>query len=428
MNGSGRLGYFRRRAFLGAGVAALQHNGAGALQRLELAQADKFVDGVGVCTHLASAPYDVKFNELLPQLRRLGLRHLRDELRPSDDLEKWRKLRRDAGLQAHLLVSPSTNNIKEMMHYVSALGVGGVSAIEGQNEGDSSWFQSQPSAGSNWRETVVAYQKEVFEAVRARYPRDTLPVVSPTVLDYRPEDMVALRPAAAFCDLVALHAYPQGQREPETASAYAALEWYLTEMRDRFKPGSPAMVTETGYSQGQMSISARAAGIYIPRLLLNSFARGIVRTFIYELYDEGRDPADAEQGYGLLTVDGVAKPAFDAIALLLTELADPGPAFLPSPFEIEVRREPIDLRLCAFAKRDGRQYLALWRAARSWDPADRRNVTVGPANLDIYFPIRPSCADALKLWPGSRWRAAKLKGNQLTVAVSDIVTLIRLAP
>ncbi len=406
---------------MGSAAAGLTSELGGA-RRLQPAPADEFVASVGLCVHLASAPYAEMFNEVLRWARSLGVRHFRDDLRPSDDLRRWRVLFDQAGVRAHLLVSPSTNSPGDMIDYVRALGPKIVAAIEGQNEGDSAWFQSQPSGQPSWARAVIDYQQSVYEAVRAEYPADILPVVSPTVLDYRPLDMQALREAAPYCDIVALHAYVQEEQQPETEDPYAGLEWYLREMRDPFKPGAPAMITEAGYRTGSTGVSARAAAVYLPRLLLNAFDRGIVRSFIYEMLDEGQDASDPEQNYGLIGADGAPKPAYHALCVLLNALSDPGPTFSPERFAIELRHAPPDLRCCTFAKRDGERWLALWRALPVWDKAAKVDLPFRPAVVEIGLDRAPRQASMRRVWPESRWEMLP----DLTLSVSDVVTLVRL--
>ncbi len=413
-----------RRGVIGLTAAAVW-GGPSVARRLRPAPADEFVASVGLCVHLSSPPYSEMFNKVLHCTRDLGVRHLRDDLRPSDDLKRWRALFSKAGVRAHLLVSPATNTPAEMMDYILALDPGGVSAIEGQNEGDSSWFRAQPSARPNWDAAVVAYQREIFTAVRARFPATALPVVSPTVLDYEPGDMLALRAAAPFTDIVALHAYVQEEQEPETTDPYAALGWYLRKMRDGFKPDAPVMITEAGYRTGPTGVSDRAAAIYLPRLLLNAFDQGILRSFIYELFDEGTDAADPEPNYGLLRSDGTPKPAYHALRILLNELTDPGPAFEPAPIEIGVEHARPGVRLISFAKRDGRHILAVWRARSVWDRRRRRDIPVRSELVGFVFGRPPRGLATRVVYPQNDWQQIPAK-QEINVTVSEFVTMVRI--
>lgn len=249
-----------RRTLLQGAMVALLHRPASA-QATTVHSASDFIDSVGVNSHLSSEPYAAAFSRVSDLLAASGIRHLRDELRPTNNLGRWRDLFARCKIRSHLLVSPATNTVSQMLDYLSALGVDKVSAIEGQNEGDGEWFMAQKGAGTNWGATVIAYQQDVYRSLRARYSQDTLPVVSPTVLDWKPSDVQLIRGAADFCDVVAIHSYVQHAEEPETDAPYASLSWYLRNMRDAFKPGAPVMATETGYNsmvqQGGSGVSNR---------------------------------------------------------------------------------------------------------------------------------------------------------------------------
>ena len=64
----------------------------------------------------------------------------------------------------------------------------------------------------------------------------------------------------------------------------------------RTGPGDRDRLTEIESTDDQPPVSERAAGIYVPRLLLENFREGIARTYIYELVDMSRDP-DREKGF-----------------------------------------------------------------------------------------------------------------------------------
>ncbi len=385
--------------------------------------ADDFVQSAGVCTHLSSPPYATQLPLIRQRLAELGVRTLRDELRPDDDRHLWRALFQEQGIRAHWLVSPATNTVPQMLDAIAETGPGAVAAIEGQNEGDSPWFQTQPVSRPRWNDRVVAYQREIFTALRARHPQ--IPVVSPSLLDYRPQDVPLIRGAARFCDIAAIHPYAQHGQEPETADDYASLAWYLRRFSDPFKPGAPVMATEAGYASSGASPVPRllpeaVVATYLPRLLLHFFAAGVQRTFIYELMDEGFAP-DSEQHYGLLRPGGEPKPAFVALSRLLGALADPGPPFQPGVLPVLVEG---DVRHVCFQQRDGTILVALWRAARCWDPAALRNVTVAPVTATLTHQQVPAATSVLRL-DRAGWSSAP-GGRTLQISVDHTVLLVRL--
>ena len=390
---------------------------------------EAFVDSIGVNTHLTSEPYQSRFDKVVELLAAAGIRHLRDELRPSDDLDRWRRLRAAAGIKAHLLVSPATNSVPEMLDYIRNLGPDGISAIEGQNEGDSDWFRAQPAARPTWNEAVVTYQLAVCAALRREPTMRDLPILSPSVLDYKPSDMLLLRRAAPVCDVVAIHSYVQHGQEPETTEDYAALGWYLRHMRDAFKPGAPAMATETGYrtlaSPGDGGISEAAAAIYIPRLLLNNFSAGIGRTFLYEFMDGGTDPSDGEQHWGLVHHDGTPKPAYDAVRALIWALAgERGAVQSAAPIGTAPDGNDPDLRILALSRPDGGRVYAVWRAVRCWCPSSGTDLAPEIRRQRLTLDRPAARLQSLVLDGGRTWTEHG-PGSDIVLPLGGTVTLLR---
>ncbi|MFD0935470.1 hypothetical protein ACFQ12_09785, partial [Methylobacterium trifolii] len=341
-----------RRAVLQGGLA-LALTGRAVAAPVARASAAAFVDSVGVNVHISSEPYASRFTEVAALLGRSGIRHLRDEIRPSNDLDRWRMLYDAHGIRANLLVSPVTNTPAEMLEYLRMVGPQRVSAIEGQNEGDSDWFMAQPAARPRWHTAVVAYQRAAYRALRSRYDAATLPMLSPSIIDYKPADVALIRESAPFCDAVAIHSYVQHGQEPETGDDYAGLGWYLRHMRDAYRPGAPAVVTEVGYNNfvepDGSAMSETASGIYLPRLLLNNFAAGIGRTFLYEFMDGATGSTVGNDHWGLVHTDGTPKPAYEAILTLLGALAEQGGGAPAAPLTVSLPDAGPDLRSLALA-------------------------------------------------------------------------------
>lgn len=424
MNG----GLSRRALLAAAGAAllapaALTHNGEAARPACD------FADTVGVCINLGGDVY----RDQLPRLRGLleasRIRHLRVEPRQGFVLDRWRALRAIPGLRFHLLASPLTNTVPQLLDLVAALGPDGCSAVEGQNEGDG-YFKTQAISRGDWSGMVVAYQRDLYEAVRRTSPASSLPVVSPTLLDWRPGDVALIRQAAGFCDIVGLHAYVQHSQEPETQDDYAGLSWYVRNYRDRFKPGAPIMVTETGYTNtvglGRRGISELASSIYLPRLLLHNFTAGVRRTFLYAFMDAGQDPGDNEHHYGLVRFDGEPKAAYRCIRALLEALADdlaplrPGLNLRPS-----FPDAPAGLRRQVFAQRSGGAVVALWQPVRVWD-TDRGADLGPPPALVAVDGAGAARAERMTLEDGATWQPVPLAGGRAVVPVGARVTLLRL--
>jgi hypothetical protein len=416
-----------RRAILRGGAASMMLR-SGPLVALSLpGPSDTFTDSVGVNVHISSEPYASHFDRFHDLLAASGIRHLRDELRPSNDLDRWRALNKRSNILFNVVVSPATNTVPEMMTYLAALGIERVSAMEGQNEGNSDWFLSLPLAKPGWSNVVVNYQREVHHALRARYAATELPLLSPSVINWKPADVALLRPAAQFSDAVAIHSYVQKAQEPETTNDYAAVSWYLHNMRDAFKPGAPALATECGYCNvvkpGTSGVSETAAALYLPRLLLNNFRLGILRTFLYEFFDGGTDPNDGEHHWGLVRNDGSPKPGYHAIRNLLSALKGARRANNDPP--LRVASTAPDLRHIAFQDAQGQPLLAVWRAVRCWNVEKAEDIPVPTEPLDIAVDGPAASLSFNRPNDDAEWRRVPVTDGHTTIPLDGRVAIIR---
>jgi hypothetical protein len=416
-----------RRSFLTGSAAAMLLPSMPIVAAPLPGPSDLFTDSVGVNVHIGSEPYASNFDRFHHLLATSGIRHLRDELRPGNDLARWRALSERSNILFNILVSPATNTVPEMMAYLDALGIERVSAMEGQNEGDSPWFMSLPLAKPGWSNVVVAYQREVHQALRGRYTAEQLPLLSPSVLNWKPADVALLRPANQYSDAVAIHSYVQKGQEPETTDDYAAVTWYLQNMRDAFKPGAPALVTECGYCNvvkpGSASVGEAASGIYLPRLLLNNFRAGILRTFLYEFWDGGTDPNEGEHHWGLVRNDGTPKPGYHAVRNLLTALEGTRRAGDDQPLRVASRS--LEIKHLAFQHAQGQPVLAVWRAVRCWDVAKAEDIAVTTEPVDIAVEGRISSLLLNRPNDGSQWQRVPVTDGHATIPLDGRVAIVR---
>jgi hypothetical protein len=153
----------------------------------------------------------------------------------------------------------------------------------------------------------------------------------------------------------------------------------------------PVMVTETGYHTAMTStgdhppVSEAAMGRYVPRLVLDNFAAGIARTYLYELIDEGTSQSEREQNFGLLRYDGSPKPAYTALRNLIALLGDPGGSGAAGTLVVSMAGDTSGVARLALVKRDGRQYLILWQDVSSYNLATRTLVAVPAKTVTLRF-------------------------------------------
>ncbi len=344
---------------------------------VSVADARSFVDSIGVNTHLhyADTAY-ANYPMVRRRLRELGVKHIRDAV--AADIHAPGRLDDLAGLgiKANLIVhkptlGDSTAILEEQLAVLRRRGRGVTESIEGPNEYDN-------MGDPNWVAALRDYQRRLYRAVRTDSALDGLPVLGPSLVS--PASHVALADVSALADRGNVHAYP-GAQPPQLANFGRSLAETLDDARVN-SGTEPIVATETGYHNATAGnsehppASERAAGIYVPRLLLEYFRRGVERTYLYELVDEKPDPrgTDPEQHFGLLRNDFSPKPAYVALKNLIAILSDgPGKPITRSlRYRLEGETESIDQLL--LRKRDGSFYLAIWQSASVFDIERREDL------------------------------------------------------
>ena len=192
----------------------------------------------------------------------------------------------------------------------------------------------------------------------------------------------------------------------------------------------PYWVTENGYwtkSANGSHISEWAAGVYIPRMYLESFRRGIERMQAYELIDLNTTSSDILSNYGLLRTDGSRKPAFIGVANMMKVLGDDAAAPGSLGFGIVCTsncHSPIRHVLLRHAS--GAYYLAVWSESRVW--TGDGETSRGPQAIDLVLHDKP--AEVHVIDPATSTIPFKTVTGAATVSTNatDHVRLIRIDP
>ena len=367
---------------------------------LPAVQSDSLVDSYGVGIHLAflNTPY-ADATSVANALSDLGVRHVRDDLRINDPREyAGIKTISDRGIKFNLIMgNPSSPD--SAATYVDTvanqLPAGSVESLEGSNEWDI-------SGDPLWSVNLLTRQKELYEAAKANPATASMPVLAPA-LAFK-WNYVPLGDISPYADIANGHMYPGGYKPSNEVSQIT------TAIRGSVPATKPLITTEAGYhnamssTNGHRPVPEDVAGVYTPRLMLEHFLKGELRTYTYELIDEFDDPGktDPEANFGLLHRDFTPKPAFSAMKNLLGLLSDPGPAFTPQSLPFWVTGYPSDGKYVLTQKRNGQYVLLLWRDASIYDPVTKQPQPVTPtnvtltlakaANLSVYRPSQGSAA------------------------------------
>lgn len=391
--------------------------------------ADAFVDSVGVNVHLTygDTAYG-NFALVRSRLKELGVRHIRDGLCGSCgwQLDSLDALAAD-GIHSDLIIGWVNNRTGTLAANLAAVRsrlLGSVDMLEAPNEWDnfSGW-------SSTWAPELRAYQAGFWNAVHADPVLRSIPIAGPSLVGW--DSRAKLGDLSSQLDYGNLHSYPGG-KPPE-----GNLDYELNLART-VSGSKPVVATETGYhnalasNTGHPPVSEAASAVYLPRLFLEYFRRGIVRTYSYELVDErpGQSQSNQEASFGLVRSDFSRKPAYDALRNLLGILADPG-AGQPAPADVPltVSTKATDLRRLVLRKRDGRIDVVLWRTASVWDTATKRAIAVDAAPVTVGFPgVAAGRVQRFAPVDSATGTDVAANGGAYTVAVGAAPVVLELTP
>lgn len=399
--------------------------------------AEVFVQSIGINTHLSYL--DTRFPDgttMVDKIRESGITNLRDCTciaapdYPGDAAAVTELI--SAGTRFSLVTGYHDESAQQVHDRIVKLGPQHVVSVENRNEPE--LFDLQDG---RWPIAEVrSYQQELFHAINNDPATRDVEVLGPSLTSADAAEDFGDSVAASM-DRANLHNYPGGL-EPENngfdEEGYGSLEFALRRIAGPVKPGNVAPVsTETGYDNavgngdGQ-SVPEAVSARYLPRQYLHSFAAGIPRTYPYEFFDEGTDPGDPEQNFGLIRNDGSPKPAYTAIRAMIELLHDPGPELTPGRLDLTVDDVPDGLQQVLLQKRDGTFYLAIWLGERGWNRDTRTEITVPDTDTTITLPASVSSAAAHRFDESGKLTSKPLdiRRSQIQVPVGDEVTFVEL--
>ena len=333
--------------------------------------ADSFVDSIGVNVHMhySPGPY-AEVDKVEKAILEAGIRHVRDY---PNNVAALTQLG-ESGITLSAIVGSDRldswarpfpvywSNLEELAPYLSS--------IENTNE-------PNRRGGQDWPDVMRAQQERIWRTAKADPRLAEVPIVGPSIT--RPNASGEKQgDLGSHLDWGNIHPYP-ADRKPEDSRVdkeLAAAQRYNV-------GGKPVLATETGYHNSADSVSEEAAGVYVPRITFHYFNLGIVRTYFYELIDEGVDENDHQDNYGLVRRDFTRKPAFTALKNTIGLLADPGPAFTPSALPYRLKGVNAETNTTLLQKRDGSYWLAVWQGASVWDNEARRMLDPAAAALTL---------------------------------------------
>ena len=388
--------------------------------------ADAFVDSIGVNVHAvrgrANSPYE-SWDQVVGVVGDLGIRYVRDEVEPDGvGTARLNQLTAQTGAKVALIMqygyTGHPQGLTQMPYVIEqAKALTGLAMMEGPNE----YNEVNPPG---WQDILRTYQIALSTQVKSDPLLASKPMLAPSV----GVGFTDLSDLGAYVDAANMHSYAINWVQPPT-------EKLATDIAhaQQLAGLKPVYATETGYSNATASaagISEKASGKYIPRLLLEYFNAGVVKTFPYELMDSYPDDTLGirDGHFGLVRTDFTYKPVAVAIKNSISLLEDPGAAFDPGTLDYTLTGGGANLHHTLLQKRDGSFWLALWQEAAVYDPNTKTDLTVGAVDvsLDLASPI----LSAMAYLPGGSMTATDTWGSvsHLDLHVPDQVMLVRLTP
>jgi hypothetical protein len=389
-------------------------------------QSDLFADSVGINIHLhyTQTPYYTNFPMIRDSLVELGVRHERDGFIDNAEqlyYDHHNELGR-LGIKGMFttLASQDYPILQSWPLRVSD----SFEAYENPNELD------RVAGGLDTLESTMPRLFSVSLAGTAPY----FPVIGASLT--KSPSYAQLGDTSAYIDFGNLHNY-FGGRNPGTAgwggldangNAYGGLAYQLDFVR--ITSGSkPIYSTETGYSNTPLItnwVSQEVAAMYMPRLLFEHWNAGIRRTYLYELLSNG---TGSTSDWGLLASDGTKKPAYYAVANLVSLLGDKGPAFQPVDLNYSVVGGDSTLHRLVLQKRDGSYFVALWVEQQGYDPDAHVDMPVDPQPI-VFNTAATFPSVTVHQWDrqGAVTSTILPGGNSFSLVVTDKIMVLQLTP
>jgi cell division septation protein DedD len=395
-------------------------------------RAKSFHDTIGINVHLpyTGTVYDQNWQDIIkPRLGELGVRLIRDGIPVSrpDVVEKMKELYNLYGIKGVLISGPNSSTPQEALPWIKKVGVDKISVIEGWNEPN---LNDGPAIVSQ----VISYQKELYNVIKGDTLVAGLPVAFASVLGDRSTVGEA---TLNYHDLGTLHNY-LGGRNPETPGwgedGYGSLEWHFRQSAINSR-NKPIISTETGWHDivpfldGFAGTHEDYVGIYMPRLFLFNFKKGITATIPYELINLSSNKKVMDDNFGLLRNDGSPKPSFLALRNMIKIIRDDSPKasdFDLKPLALSLSGNLKEVESVLLQKGDGSYVLALWLNRESFDPGGQKGRPLMTENILVRFDTKVFSVQANFPNDNQQLETMPLNDSNVMVPVQDKVVLLKI--
>ncbi len=385
-------------------------------------QADKFVDFVGINTHLTytNTAYYSQWPTILSSLQGSHIRHIRDGFYPWDPGSVYYVRHQQlhaAGIDCDFVVGSTTPSPEQV-------------ALVQQNAGDMAFLEAPNEVDDQKNPLWIPELQITLPLLYIAGLSSNVPVIGPSFVNqYSYQAIGDISPFITFNNL---HVY-FGGRNPGTVGwgsgnaqrhSYGSFFWWL-DNANVDAPGTASIVTESGYLTNAKvtpyTLPQNIEAKYAPRTILEAFNAGVEKAYFYELVDEVSSP-----GYGMMDINLNPKLAYTAVSNLLGLLEDPGGSFQPGSLSYSLAGGDATLHHLLLQKRNGDYYLALWLEASGYNQAT--NVVTPVATQNVQLAVQGEVINNIYAMNDQGAIAKKPAGNvvSITIPVTDSASIVEI--
>lgn len=352
-------------------------------------KAGDFVSSIGVNTHVNFTWTSYKNTEIvINAINYLGVKNLRDSATRDSDLGPtgtWQVVADATGAKFNAYVPQATvtgmQNSLLRMEQLAKQNI--LNFIEGANEYDSPY----PISQGNSLQIGAAFQQQVY-ALGQQYD---LPVINMSFGQGWSKSAKGnydkVGDISAWSDYANAHTYfgtgnpPNGQIK------------YINSLA-QISSKNPVIVTELGWytthnPNSVHDVSEDVQAKYMMDALLDSYQAGSVKTYLYELLDQGTGVSVVESNFGLFYKDGTPKKAAHALHNMIDLLSDDGAnahSFVAQNLDYSLSGLITTDKSMLMANSDGSYWLAVWNEARLSHAVTGNDIVV--SNHDVTLSLK----------------------------------------
>ncbi|QPF90257.1 Ig-like domain-containing protein [Bradyrhizobium commune] len=399
-----------------------------AISNVTAIDASKFVQSIGVNTHLGNWTVYENVGLVESSLAYLGVSSVRDGsmFSTAHAQAAYSQLASD-GIKFDFLTPQGTDPatfLKQLDAFVAAH-PGQLIGIEGPNEVD---IQTFTYNGSSSLSSAAAFQRALFAGVQADSALKDVPVYNLTLSQSNSANYSQVGNLSSSADYANIHAYVWSGTTPNQViqNDIKIAQWDAA--------GLPVIFTETGYdtmtSDTMSGVDQTVQAKYTLDTLMDAFKSGVAQTFLYELFDEAADPkfTDKEAHFGLFNNDGSPKLVATAIHNLTTILNDPSASqpFTPGTLGYSLDNLPTSAQQLLLEKHNGTFDLVLWDEHVIWDPTKQKEIASPTSDVTVNLGKSYAVVYVYDPLVGSSPIATYTNVSQIHVSLTDHPLVIQI--